>query len=641
MRANNKEKRMLAGLLVLVLAISVAFPLAGCGVSSTDSPQPPETVTAADEAETVMNEETAVEETVPDSTMIPETPKPEEPENTEELNSFSMMYYLAITAEEIRTSKDNRVALEDIYSSLLNDINPGAIDEITQDHLKNLRDIIKSYLMISTKRERLQFLYNQQKASAIRSAVPNPLAILSAAQSLDWKRLAISVVYTAVDSYNSYKRASEAADLNFIMSGWELDDEEVATIQKNRDRAFDYMVDMVQEYQLDGMLTLNEKAIVKFSEICAIESAPERIRRLESEYETYKLLGNYWLKLADSYFETSRYEKCLACVEQYKKLSTAVYRKDYNYVQILPKAIVAAQEQYSGEQYVHAIGAFAEDIMANTTTEDWSVRYFAAQVFLDLYSKSGERNYLEKAYNIAYDNVAVLLRDQRSLNEAYLSDVQEVTVEEPDYAYLTEQEKKEKKQEYKEEQKKAKQYNKALKDKRKAELVSLYDPLVLNCKLLFALADVMQISDVEKAEIEAILETESNGIFLTKTINNEFSFSSEDNQYEISLFENAINIPANLLTAGATIKATVKEADQTETFDDFEVVEVVRRGDTVDSFTARAVSKMMKKHDWSEDSKIMLEITYSDAFDASITVEFEVADFQSHWYGDRVEFKQL
>ena len=111
MRANNKEKRMLAGLLVLVLAISVAFPLAGCGVSSTDSPQPPETVTAADEAETVMNEETAVEETVPDSTMIPETPKPEEPENTEELNSFSMMYYLAITAEEIRTSKDNRVAL--------------------------------------------------------------------------------------------------------------------------------------------------------------------------------------------------------------------------------------------------------------------------------------------------------------------------------------------------------------------------------------------------------------------------------------------------------------------------------------------------------------------------------------------------
>ena len=71
-------------------------------------------------------------------------------------NSVSMLYYLAITAEEIRTSKDSRLMLEDVYTSLLNDINPSAIDEITQDHLDKLRDIIKSYMSISVKRERLQ-----------------------------------------------------------------------------------------------------------------------------------------------------------------------------------------------------------------------------------------------------------------------------------------------------------------------------------------------------------------------------------------------------------------------------------------------------------------------------------------------------
>ena len=61
----------------------------------------------------------------------------EEKKLAEQRNSFSMMYHLAITAEEIRTSKDNRAALEDIYTSLLNDINPGAIDETTQEHLQN------------------------------------------------------------------------------------------------------------------------------------------------------------------------------------------------------------------------------------------------------------------------------------------------------------------------------------------------------------------------------------------------------------------------------------------------------------------------------------------------------------------------
>ncbi len=136
-----------------------------------------------------------------------------------EKNSFSMMYYLAITAEDIRTSKDNRLILDDIYTALLNDINPGAIDEITQDHLNNLRDIIKSYLNISTKRERLQYIYNQNKAAAMRSAVPNPLAILSMTNSLDWKKLAMTAVYTVVDSYSSYKNANDAADKEFLMSG--------------------------------------------------------------------------------------------------------------------------------------------------------------------------------------------------------------------------------------------------------------------------------------------------------------------------------------------------------------------------------------------------------------------------------------
>lgn len=455
-------------------------------------------------------------EPIPEPTPTPSIVIPEEEMKDEygmteqQRNSFSMLYYLAITAEEIRISKDNRLILDDIYTSLLNDINPGSIDETTQDHLKNLRDIIKSYINISVKRERLQYIYNQDKAATIRNAVPNPLAILSVTNSFDWKKLVVSVAYTAVDSYNNYKSANEAADQEFFMSGWELDDEETATIQKNRERAFDYMVDIVQEYDLDGKLTLNEKAIETFAEICAIESVQQKIRRLEAEEETYKLLGNYWLELADCYYETNKYEKCLDCVDKYNELATGIYRKDYNYVQILPKAIVAAQETYQGDEYVEYVGGYAQDIMDNTTTEEWSIRYFVAQVYLDLYARTDDSDYLEDAYNIAYDNVAILLDEQVALNTTYLEDVKEITIEEPDYRFMTEAEKKEAQQEYKEEQKSVKAYNKALKETRKTELPVLYEPLILNCELLFALADEMKISYSEKAEIEDILQTESN-----------------------------------------------------------------------------------------------------------------------------------
>lgn len=280
------RKKMYARALAIVLAISMV----GCGSNNTNIPsfttsESLQAETGSVEIETSSTSEvTIIDEVTENEADVISTENPEDEEESikaeeeaqrkaeeerkqaeeealqkaeeekklvEQRNSFSMMYYLAITAEEIRTSKDNRIALEDIYTSLLNDINPGAIDEITQDHLKNLRDIIKSYLDISTKRDRLQFIYNQEKAAAIRDAVPNPLAILSISNALDWRKLAMTVAYTAIDSYNNYKKAGESTDLAFIMSGWELDDEEKATVMKNRNRAFDYMVDMTQEYNLD------------------------------------------------------------------------------------------------------------------------------------------------------------------------------------------------------------------------------------------------------------------------------------------------------------------------------------------------------------------------------------------------------
>jgi len=672
--SERMEKTMFRKALALLLVLSLLFSIAGCGVNQVEkesdttvptntgdaiistTPEFPSSETTqpqdvdirpegpSDQTEPTLSEEDrlkAEEEARQEEERIKaeEAARQEEERlRTEQLNSFSMMYFLAITAEEIRTSKDNRLILNDIYTSLLNDINPGAIDELTQDHLKNLRDIIKSYLSISTKRDRLQFIYNQEKAAAIRSAVPNPLAILSVSNSFDWKKLAVSVVYTAVDSYNNYKGASENADMNFLMSGWELDDEEVATVQKNRDRAFDYMVDMVQEYGLDGMLTLNEKAIEKFSEICAIESAPERIKRLEAEEETYQLLGNYWLELAGCYFETSQYSKCLNCVDKYNELSTGIYRQDFNYVRILPKAIVAAQETYTGEKYISVVGGYADDIIKNTSTEDWATRYFAAQVYLDLYSRTNDQTYLSSAYKIASENVTVLLQGQRDLNTAYLNPVVEVTAEEPDYRYMTDSEKKEAEKEYKAEKKRVKAYNKELKDARKTELPSLYEPLVLNFELLFALADEIKISASDKSEIEAILQTESSGIFIVKPINQAYSFTSSNPQYTVEISKDEIVIPADLLTSESTITVSIRDGNTTTDLNDFTISKVDRQGTTIDTFKVHMSSKEFKKYKWTANSEITIEITYGDAYGKAITLNYAVVEYESHWYGDKVVF---
>ena len=648
-------------IIAMSLAILIVLSLVGCGTNTTPSMPGDETTSISQTTTTLENttddptnetadtsteteetttptEETTEPETEPPVVIPPEEQKDEYGLTEQQRNSFSMLYYLAITAEEIRISKDNRLMLDEIYTSLLNDINPGAIDETTQDHLKNLRDIIKSYINISVKRDRLQYIYNQDKAETIRSAIPNPLAILSTTQAFNWKSLVASVAYTVVDSYNSYKSANATVDQEFLMSGWELDDEETATIQKNRERAFDYMVDIVQEYGLDGKLTLSEKAIETFAEICAIESVQQKIRRLESEEETYKLLGNYWLELAACYYETSQYQKCLDCVSKYNDLATGIYRMDYNYVQILPMVIVAAQETYTGDEYVSVISGFADSILENTTTEEWSIRYFAAQVYLDLYAKTDDRQYLEAAYNIAYDNVTILLDEQRALNSTYLADVVELTIDEPDYRFMTDAEEEAAKKEYEEEKKRLKEYNKSLKESRKTELPPMYEPLILNCDLLFALAEEMNISNAEKAEIEDILQTEKNGVFLSAPVNDRYSFSASVADYSIEFVKNEIKIPADLLSVGAEIIVKVTDGGKTTAFDDCTVTKVTRDGDTIDTFVAVVTSEMMGDYEWTADSMVTVEVYNGTSYDP-IVFKFKVVEYKDNWLiADKVVF---
>ena len=319
-----------------------------------------------------------------------------------------------------------------------------------------------------------------------------------------------------------------------------------------------------------------------------------------------------------------------------------VFRMDYNYSQILPKAIVAAQNIYSGKQYESVISSYAEDLLENTekAAEYWSTRYFVAQVYLDLYLRTNNQQYMEESFDIAYDNVTFLLGEQRKLNKIYLDDVEEVIVNEPDYRYLTDEEKKEKKKLYNEEKKLAKEYNKSLVEARKVELPSIYEPLILNCELLFTLADEKNISAEEKANIDAILQTSSNGIFISKPINDIYSFANDSNKYSATVTKDEIIIPADLLTAKAKISLTVTDNNTTETFTDCQIKKVERNGNEIQSFFAYITSEKMRKYEWSNDTNILITIKYEDVYDKEITLKYHVSEYDKRLLGDKVVFEQ-
>lgn len=630
---------MKKSILIQIISLLLVFVLVGC-----NAPVTPSNDTVDTGSNTNATEDTNTDTSIPgnsDNIITDNSADSTEIELSDmQKNAIAMLYHLATTTETIRISKDNRVILEDIYTSLLNEINPGAIDETTQDHLDNIRIVIGNLLNIQSKREQLQYIHNQQKAAAMKEAVPDPLAILSMTNSLNWKKLALNTVFTVVDSYNNYKSANDSADQEFILSGWELDDTEKEVIRKNRDNSFNYMTDIVQQYGSDenkidlGKLTLNEKEITDFAEICAIEEVYRKIERLTSKEDAYKLFGNYWLELASCYFESENYEKCLNCISKYEDLGIDIFRQDFNIVPLLPKAITAARETYSEKEYISYAQKFADAIIENSSDKDWSVRYFAAQTYMDLFAKTNNQAYLEKAYKVIKENVNLLIDKQQDLNKTYLSDVQKETLGEKESKKLS-------KKELKAEQKRIDAYNDSLEEARKTELPPLYEPLVLNCHLLFALANELKIDNSEKTVINKILQTETNGVFLSDAVNDKYCFDTTPKDYSINLKKDKVIVNANLLTQGSTIKITVVDGKETTVFDDFNIKSVNRTGKTVDSFEAQYDSKKMRSYKWSSNAKIKVEISNGKSFE-TVVLNYKVKEHKGNWiFPDSVTFEKV
>lgn len=638
-------------IVAIILALSITMPLAGCGNGTTPT-KPDETVPSMSQepivpaggdatstknatqpsSEVQPEEKTApTEETTEPTQSSVDVPAEEEELNETQKNSIAMLNYLAVLSQEINDSKNSRMFLEEAYASLLNNTNPEKVNELTQSHLSSMLDTIEKYRMISVKRDRLQYIYDQNKAKALKEAMPNPIGLLSAVNSFDLKRLTASAIYMAIDSYSSYQAYNTEIAQEFLQDGWVLDDEEAENLHDSRKRAFLFMIEIVREDELPGDLALSESAVERFVDWKNKTNNLQKIQFFESEEATYHAFGNYWLTLADCYYENGDYEKCLAAMDKYEELQADIFRKDYYFSQALPKAIVAASEVYGSDEYVPAAERYLNLLLENTESNEWSLRYFAAEVYLDLYAKTGNKAYIEKAYDIALNNVNNLVAEQLSMNEAYLADVQEVAIP---------------KNATKEEKKQIKGYNKSLKEHRKVELPPVYEPLALNCDLLFALAEEVGINRTERERVEGILRGNNGGLFLTKTLENRYSFNptkqsldAQDAQYD----GDTLRLPVIIVSENSIVKVTVTNNGESYAYDDWKIKEVKRDSDGVDKYSVTYTSKKAAKQTWSADAAVKIEIFMNDAADeADVVFNYIVSKYKNLWVvPDMVKFERV
>ncbi len=515
-------------------------------------------------------------------------------------NSVGVLNYLAYLTKEIESQKGNKLYLDDAYSSLYNNTYMNAIDEVTLGQVKSLLTALFNFKMIATKRDRLEYIYEQNQAQAIRDAIPSPMDVMNIILSGSWQKALVSIVYMAVDSITSYNASKGAADLEYLQDGWELDDKESEVLHSGHLDSIEYMWEIIHDYNLPGDLAINEDDIDRFVTWKNNPNLAGRIQFLESNQSVYQAFGEYWLVLAESYFDHGDMAKCLEAVHSYEKYSTRIFRKDYHYAKVLPLAITAASEALSEDQYIAEAEGFASRIIANCNQEDWVLRYFAAETYVELAGRTSDNAYLQKAYDIALDNVNILVQEQIANNNTYMAEVKLEAVP----AGSTEAKKKE-----------IETYNKGLQEARKTALPPVSDALMLNCDLLFSLAKQMNVDTDEKAKISGILFGHEDVLFLNPFINDLYVFEGASgisaDDIDIHFDGKEIKVSAKYLTDGTKISVGGLDSKTGRIFsiDDWTIESVEREPSAdVSTFTATFISTTASDFDYSEGSTVWVNL---------------------------------
>ncbi len=546
-------------------------------------------------------------------------------------NALNMLNYVTVLTQEINESKQSRVYLESAYSAIINNIYPNSVDSMTLTQMNSILDTLESYRMITEKRERLEYLYEQNQALAIRSAIPDSGTVMNVVRAGTPDRMMIAVIHLAVDSVSSYESAKHNIDLQYLQDGWELKDEESEYLHQSRKSAFSYMVNMVRDNSLPGDYALTEQTVQDFVTWKNKTNLTSKMEWMQDNEEVYSQFGPYWLEMVSEYYEAGDYKKCLEAIDHYESITTRIFRKDHDYAQSLPMVIIAAGSEQDSATYEKSAVTYCERIMENTDDDDWILRYFAAETYLGLYGTTNNETYLQKAYDIAFGNVNVLADEQKKLNETYLADVEEVSVG---------------KSATKREEKEAKQYNKMLKEERKTALPPINEAFYLNCDLLFLIAEEKEITAAEQQKVDAILHEDNQYIFLTEALDNKYAY----NDYERTLTEttnvvfskDSIKIPVLYLTDRAELTVTITSSDGTKTIiDDWTVSKVNRpKKSGIEEYTATFVSKTAKKYEYQDGDHIEVEIVpIEELKDAAIVLKYHAVAEKKMWLFSDIKFE--
>ena len=168
----------------------------------------------------------------------------------------------------------------------------------------------------------------------------------------------------------------------------------------------------------------------------------------------------------------------------------------------------------------------------------------------------------------------------------------------------------------------------------------IYEPLAINCELLFSLAKQLDVDPKTQNDIDGILIESGESIFLNEYQREKYSFYYSRPGCKAVLEKKTITIPARFLSDGYRVRANVIDNGSTNTYDDWNIVEV-HRSEDFDDYTVKLVSEEISKQEWSKNSRVVVEIIDNHIDETVDSMVFVVENYSKSIFGTSVSFKQV
>ena len=323
---------------------------------------------------------------------------------------FLLLFSISIVFAEEKANQEMGYAKKLLYETariLESKNNMVVVDEIsnydwywgndvgtTSPYINTFNNTLTENKLIDQQRIRLNYLYNQEKASLVSALVPNALHFVNIAMNAENPLKAmIAIGGATLSSFSNFLSEKQQQDLDLIQKQWKFDDLQVKLFEHLSAELRTYLAQQCSKYGISNEQLASIKTLRKFVKLCneydynTKEEAKELLLKLDTPQFNKELaeFPEYWAEKAKAAYGAEEYNKSLQYIDQFEhNYVQTMYHDDNRSLILKIKAFCLLQENAVDITIADKLCHIADDICNFNSGARWEDLYFCVELYEEM-----------------------------------------------------------------------------------------------------------------------------------------------------------------------------------------------------------------------------------------------------------------